>query len=60
MKIFKDFPRRRASDKVFHDEIFNIATNRKCDGYQRGLASVVYKFLDKKFFGGAVHVQINL
>ena len=27
---------------------FNIAKNHKYDGYQRGLASMVYKFFDKK------------
>ena len=27
---------------------FNIAKNPKYDGYQRGLASMVYKFFDKK------------
>ena len=40
--------RRTASDKNFRDKTFNIAKNPKCDGYQRGLASVVYKFFDKK------------
>ena len=32
---------------------FNIAKNRKCDGCQRGLASMVYKCFDKKSSGGA-------
>ena len=27
---------------------FNIAKNLKYDGYQRGLASMVYKIFDKK------------
>ena len=31
------------------DESFNITKNPKYDGYQRGLASMVYKFFDKKF-----------
>ena len=30
------------------DKAFNIAKNSKYDGYQRGLASVVYKFFDKR------------
>ena len=30
------------------DKAFNIAKNPKYDGYQRGLASMVYKFFDKK------------
>ena len=40
--------RRTTSDKNLRDETFNIATNPKYDGYQRGLASMVYKFFDKK------------
>ena len=45
---FKDLARRTASDKVLRDKAFNIAKNPKYDGYQRGLASMFYKFLDKK------------
>ena len=45
---FKDLKRRTASDKVLRDKAFNIAKNHKYDGYQRGLASTVYKFFDKK------------
>ena len=47
---FKDLPRRTASDSTLRDKIFNIAKNPKCDGYQRVLASMVYKFFDKKKF----------
>ena len=45
---FKDLAKRTASDNVLRDEAFDIATNPKCDGHQRGLASMVYKFFDKK------------
>ena len=45
---FKDLKRRTASDKVLRDKAFNIAKNPKYDGYKRGLASMVYKFFDKK------------
>ena len=45
---FKDLARRTASDKVLRDAAFNIAKNPKHDGYQRGLASMVYKLFDKK------------
>ena len=41
---FKDLKRRSASDNILRDK----AKNPKCDGYQRGLASMVYKFFDKK------------
>ena len=44
---FKDLERRTASDKVLRNKAFNIAKNPKCDRYQRGLASMVYKFFDK-------------
>ena len=44
---FKDLARRTASDKVLRDKAFNIAKNSKYDGYQRGLASMVYKIFDK-------------
>ena len=41
---FKDIKRRTFSDKVLRDKAFNIAKNPKYDGYQRGLASMVYNF----------------
>ena len=51
---FKDLARRAASDKVLRDKAFNIAKNPKYDGYQRGLASMVYKFFDKTSAGSGV------
>ena len=51
---FKDLPRRTSSDKVLHCKAFNIPKNSKYDGYQRGLASMVYKVFDKSFSGGAI------
>ena len=45
---FKDLKRRAASDKILRDKAFNIAKSPKNDGYQRGLASMVYKIFDKK------------
>ena len=42
---FKDLKRRRDSDKVLKDKAFNIAKNSKWHGYQRGLSSMLYKFL---------------
>ena len=44
---FKVLPKRTTSDKL-RDEASNNAKNTKYDGYQRGLASMVYKFFDKK------------
>ena len=40
--------RRTQSDKVLRDKAFKIASDSKYDGYQRGLASIAYKFFDKK------------
>ena len=44
---FKDLAKRTIADKISRDKAFNIAKNHKYDGYQRGLASMVYKFLIK-------------
>ena len=43
---FKDLKRRTQSNKVLNDKAFEIANNSKYVGYQRGLASMVYKFSD--------------
>ena len=51
---FKDIKKRTASDKILRDKAFNIAKNPKYDGYQRGLASMVYKFFDKKSAGSGI------
>ena len=51
---FKDFARKTASDKILHDKAFNITKNPKYDGYQRRLASLVYKFFVKKNSGGGI------
>ena len=42
---------RTKSDKVLRDKAYNIASNPEYDGYQRGLASMVCKFFDKKSMG---------
>ena len=36
------------------DQVFEIASDPKCDGCQKGLVSMVYKFFDKKW--GAIGV----
>ena len=45
---FKDLAKRTAADKVLRDKAFKIPSDQKYDGYQRGLASMVYKVFDKK------------
>ena len=43
----KAIARRTQSEKNLRDKAFKIASDPKWDGYQRGLASMVYKFFDK-------------
>ena len=50
----KDLINRTKSAKVLRDKAYDIASNPEYDGYQRGLASMVYKFFDKKSMGSAV------
>ena len=50
----KDLTKRTAGDKILRNRAFNIAKDKKYDGYQRGLASMVYKFFDKKSAGSGV------
>ena len=52
---FKDLARRTASDKVLRNKTFNIAKNQIYDGYQRGLASMVYKSVDEKSSGSGIY-----
>ena len=54
---FKDLIRRTASDKILHDKAFNSYKNPKYNGYQCGLASMVYKLFDKNTFGGTVKYE---
>ena len=51
---FKDLPKRTAADKVLRDKAFKIVSDQNYDGYQRGLASMVYKFFDKKSQGSGL------
>ena len=55
----KDLIKRTQSDKVLKDKAFKIASDPKYDGYQRGLASMVYKFFDKKSSGSGIVNEPN-
>ena len=55
----KDLPRRTVAEKVLVDKAFNIAKNPKYDGYQRGLASLVYNKFDKKSYGNESEIMPN-
>ena len=50
---FKDLARRAGYDKVLRGKPFNTAKNSKHDRYQKGLASMVYKFFNKKSASGS-------
>ena len=51
---FKYLTKRTAADKVLRNKAFKIARDQKYHGYQRGLASMVYKFFDKNSQGSGL------
>ena len=58
---------RTRADKILGDKAYAIASNPQYDGYQRGLANMVYKFFDskvastdKKTAGSGVNENIKL
>ena len=55
----KDLAKRTESDKVLRDKAFKIVSDPIYDGYQRGLASMVYKFFDKKSSGSGIANEPN-
>ena len=57
---FKDLKRRTASDKILRDKTFDIAKNPEYDEYQRWVASMVYKFPDKKSAVSGVNIPLEL
>ena len=57
----KDLTKRTVADKILRNRTCNIAKDQKYDGYQRGLASLVYKFFDKKSeANGVVNTKLHL
>ena len=55
----KDLAKRTQSDKLLRDNAFKIVRDPKYDGYQRGLASLVYKFFDRKSSGSGIVNEPN-
>ena len=55
----KGLTKRTQSDNVLRDKAFKFASDPKYDGYQRGLASMVYKFFDKKSKGSGIINEPN-
>ena len=54
----KNLAKRTQSDKALRGKAFKIASDPKYDGYQRGLASMVYTFFDKKSSGSGVAASL--
>ena len=56
----KDLINRTKSDKLLRDKAYDIVSNPEYDGSQRGLASMVYKFFDKKSTGSGFKKLKNM
>ena len=41
---YKDLNKRTGLDKILNKKAFRVASNQKYNRYQRGLASLVYRF----------------
>ena len=54
-----ELAKRTQSDKILSDKVFQIMSDPKYDGYQRGLASMVCKFFAKKSSGSGVANEPN-
>ena len=55
----KNLVKRTQSDKFLKNKAFKILSDPKYDGYQRGLASTVYTFFDKKCEGSGIVNEPN-
>ena len=55
----KDLAKRTQTNKVLRDKAFKTASDQKYDGYQIGLALMVYMFFDKKSIGSGVDAEPN-
>ena len=56
----KDRANRRQSDIVLKNKALKIATDPRVNGYQRGLASMVYKFFNEKTKESGINNKGNL
>ena len=57
---YKDRGKRKQSDIVLKNKPLKIATDPRVNGYQRGLASMVYKFLNERTKGSGINNKRNL
>ena len=56
---YKDLEKRTQLDKILKDRVFEIANSSEYDRYQRGLASMVYKFFERKSKGTGIKNEIK-
>ena len=56
---YKDRLNRKQSDIVLKNKALKFATDPRVNGYQRGLASMVYKFFHKRTKGSGINLQAN-
>ena len=56
---YKDRLNRKQSDIVLKNKALKIATDPRFNGYQKGLASMVYKFFNKRTKGSGINLQAN-
>ena len=54
LMVYRKIQQKELNQKVLRDKAFKIVSDPKYYGYQRGLASMVYKFFDKKSSGSGV------
>ena len=55
----KDRSNRKQSDIVLKNKASKIATNPRVNGYQRGLASMIYKFFNGRTKGSVINLKAN-
>ena len=55
----KDLTKRTVADKILKNKAFDIAKYPKYDGYQKGLASMVYKFFESKVSGSGAKLTLQ-
>ena len=56
---YKDRLNRKESNIVLNNKALKIATDPRVNGYQRGLASIVYKFFNERTKGSGINLQAN-
>ena len=56
---YKDRLNRKQSDIVLKNKALKITTDPRFNGYQRGLASMVYKFFNERTKGSGINLKAN-